>query len=57
MHVFLRSVARLRGRVTTGPAAQIEMPNRTSFSEVRAARMPAFGDSAVIEIVKIDRTN
>ncbi|WP_128945527.1 hypothetical protein [Bradyrhizobium zhanjiangense] len=42
---------------TAGLAAQIEMPNRTSFSEVRAARMLPFGDSAVIEIIKIGRTD
>jgi len=40
-----------------GLAAQTEMPNRTSFSEVPAASMPAFGDSGVIDIVKIGRTN
>jgi hypothetical protein len=39
------------------PGAQTEMPNRTSFSEVPAASMPAFGDSGVIENVKIGRTN
>jgi hypothetical protein len=38
-------------------AAQTEMPNRPSFSEVHAARMPPFGDSAVIEIIKIGSTN
>jgi len=39
-----------------GLAAQSEMPNRTSFSEVPAARMPAFGDSGEIEIANIGRT-
>ncbi|WP_205668303.1 hypothetical protein [Bradyrhizobium manausense] len=42
---------------TAGLAAQTEMPNQTSFSEVPAASTPAFGDSGVIEIVKIGRTN
>src|SRR5262249_38297041 len=41
---------------TAGLTAQTEMPNRTSFSEVRAARMPPFGDSRLIEIVKVGRT-
>ena len=35
-------VSRLR---LGGAAAQSEMPNRTSFSEVPAARVPRFGDS------------
>jgi hypothetical protein len=41
---------------SAGLAAQTEMPNRTSFSEVPAARTPPFGDSRVIEVVKIRRT-
>jgi hypothetical protein len=57
LHVLLRSIARLPGRAHGRPGAQTEMPNRTSFSEVPAASMPAFGDSGVIEIVKIGRTN
>jgi hypothetical protein len=36
-----------------GLAAQIEMPNRTSFSEVPAARVLRFGDSGRIEVAKL----
>ncbi|WFU42868.1 hypothetical protein QA640_10660 [Bradyrhizobium sp. CB82] len=41
---------------SAGLAAQTEMLNRTSFSEVPAARMPPFGDSGLIQIVKIGKT-
>ena len=36
-----------------GVAAQSEMPNRTSFSEVPAARVPRFGDSGRTEAAKL----
>ncbi|WP_439357170.1 hypothetical protein [Bradyrhizobium sp. DASA03007] len=52
-----RAPAIRRAPFLAGLAVQIEMPNRTSFSEVRAARMLPFGDSAVIEIIKIGRTD
>ncbi|MGY8676668.1 hypothetical protein Q2941_02480 [Bradyrhizobium sp. UFLA05-153] len=57
MHVLLQSIARFPASATAGLAAQTEMPNRTSFSEVPAASMPAFGDSGLIQIVKIGRTS
>jgi len=37
---------------SAGLAAQTEMPNRTSFSEVPAARLPPFGDSRVLKSSK-----
>ena len=40
-----------------GVAAQSEMPNRTSFSDVPAARVPRFGDSGRTEAVKLASTN
>jgi hypothetical protein len=36
-----------------GVAAQSEMPNRTSFSEVPAARVPRFGDSRRTKAAKL----
>lgn len=36
-----------------GSAGQSEMPNRTSFSEVPAARVPRFGDSGRTEAAKL----
>jgi len=57
MHVLLQSIARFLESATAGLAAQTEMPNQTSFSEVPAASIPAFGDSGLMQIVKIGRTN
>src|SRR4051794_37185 len=39
-----------------GVAAQSEMPNPTSFSEVPAARVPRFGDSGRIKAAKLVRS-
>jgi hypothetical protein len=40
-----------------GVAAQGEMPNRTSFSEVPAARVQRFGDSRRVEAAKLVGTS
>jgi hypothetical protein len=57
MHVLLQSIALFLASATAALAAQTEMPNRSSFSEVPAASMPPFGDSRLMQIVKIGRTN